>query len=527
MSPRKEIALMIHLTEPPDKALWGAYSRNLEASKLSFDIYVNCRSSEIAAAVIRTFGLKVRISIDETNKGMDLGGFFMSVLTARKACLEYDFAVKLHGKQEVAWMRKLSDPLVGSAAAIQHLSQVLKREEVGQVFASSVIHVPKKVFPDRLFLSNSVSVDQNFFDLTAPVEDGILDSLGLSLKRSDRFFMAGTMLGLKWQVLQRALPSHTIQSVLQALNSPRTYDVNWFALMSRNSAHEPHLNLPGNSLLAHHSPGYMPDGQVEHGWERVLCYLAPALGYETMLVGARYHEEQFMSEWLTVTTRRSCMDEESGTCLRDAAAGECLLTPAYMLSNCKFACICLHGEHGYADVQALSTDLFYFYNVLQRSRLKGPFKFVADAYQNIIECVEGGFHAEFAKDTLLHSPVTISKDTRISSCSRVLSLHSGNQLHLGRDGILRLQDRSYRLIWSSSTTILPTPREERSFILQIINTKRTSARLTIQNAATGEVVWQSSTFLHSARQSARLVVEDDEPCVRLFNSHGEIWAQCE
>lgn len=534
LSIRKDLALMMHFSNVPDFPTWKKYIRNVDASKLSYDIHINCRTSEIASRAIRVFGSHVKVTLDAENKGMDIGGFFVSILSARKACLEYDFVIKLHGKENTGWLHRLVDPLIGSPMRIRHLSQVFKYEEVGQVFASPKIQTTKTSFPERLFLSYGLDQDIRFFLVTAAVEDGILDSLGLSLKRSDRFFMAGTMLAFKWQLLQQALPSNKLLSEVLIMNSPKTFDANWFSLMSRNIAHEvSQLKLPGNSLLAHHSPGYMPDGQLEHGWERVLCYLSSALGYETKLIGASNGEEQSFSEWLTVSTRKLCFDVDRGSCLRDAGAGECLLTPAYMLSRCKSSCICVHGESGYPNPTKIRDDLEYFIDILHHYRSTGPFSFVASSYQNILDCNPGVYAStnppspNSNKDTLLQSPFILSKKNVFSSCSRVLSLQSGNQLHLGRDGILRLQDRSYRLLWSSSMMKTPRPRqEERGFSLSIINTKPKLACLTIQGISTGDVYWQSSPFEHREHRFAKLVVEDKKPCVRLLNDYGEVWAQC-
>ena len=476
----------------------------------------------------------MKVTLDADNKGMDIGGFFISILSARKACLEYNFVIKLHGKEDTRWLNMLVDPLIGSPMRIRHLSQVFESEDVGQVFASTKVQTTETDFPERLFLSYRLDQDLRFFLNTAAVEDGILDSLGLSVKRSDRFFIAGTMLAFKWQLLKQALPSSKLRAELLIMNSPSTFDANWFSLMSRNIAHEDsRLTLPGNSLLNHHTPGYMPDGQLEHGWERVICYLSSALGYESKLIGSSNGEEQSVGvgEWLTVSARKHCFDVDSGECLRDAGAGECFLTPAYMLSRCKLACKCIHGGSGYPDHARLRGDLRYFIDVLHKSRSSGPFSFVASSYQNILDCtpdlLASSSSPSWNKDTLLQSPFTFSKGKVFSSCSRVLSLHSGNQLHFGRDGILRLQDRSFRLIWSSSMVRKPGWRDEESgFTLSIIHTKRMLAHLTVQGKSTGEVFWQSSPFKHHEHRSAKLVVEDNKPCARLLNDHGEVWAQC-
>ena len=279
----KNAAILINLGQEVNLPLWDRYVRNIEVSGISSDIYVNARSIEIVKSALSVFGLRTKYTIQSVNMGMDIGGFFISLMNSRSVCTKYDFIMKLHSKRDTKWMRKLVDPLLGVPSALRHLSNLFKRHDTGQVFVINTRPDPERGFPERLLLSFELG-DTETLAVNTVLDDKILASLGIDFKRTERFFMAGTMFALSHDLLTRILPSSKLSSFLFTLNTPTTFDAHWFSLMTRNCSAASELELPGNSLFAHHKPGYLPDGQKEHGWERVLSYLSPALGLQTYVM---------------------------------------------------------------------------------------------------------------------------------------------------------------------------------------------------------------------------------------------------
>jgi len=516
----KRLALFVHLGQSFDRRLWEHYSKVVKVSGYSFDVYCNTRSIKLAKSALRIFGHETKLTLQEENSGMDVGGFLISLLASYRMCAKYDFVIKLHSKREGKWLQDLAHPILGTVSALHSIARAFDDAEVGQVFAQSGRPDFASHFPQRRFLSFELG-DRAYFGVTAAIEDGIIDVLGLNIRRSHRVFMAGTMFALRWSVITKALDPDSVAALLDALNSPVSYDANWFSVMSRDLLRSQNsevlFDLPGNSLSGHHQPGYLPDGQAEHAWERVLCYFAPALGYKTKLQynerNAWMHIDLFehiqaivRSDKLRSSRNQYCDDVDDGYCLKEAVTGECLLTPTYTFHRCSNACKCVHGKSGYPSSTQMWHDLDYFLKIVHPHRKAGPFRFVAYSYESVIECVEEGL--ELAVEI---SPVRIHPQWELSRCSRILSRTSGNQLFLGADAVLRLNDRHYMQTWTTPMAAIG-PRERRTADLRV-SQPDWLGHATLQLVSKTKIAWETKPF--KLDKTTLLFVDDNELCFRV------------
>lgn len=525
------MAILIHMGDVFDGDVWEPYISNFLQSGLTFDIYVNVRTFHDAEQIYERWGFEVEISIQLGNVGMDIGGFLTSLLVLQRKCVTYLTVFKLHNKEDPLWTARLLNPLVGSAPSILSTVGLLRRNDVGQIFAGSELDINAN-FPERTLLSYGLG-DINFFGLSIVAEEKILKFLGLELDLQRRFFVAGTMFAMRASVLVDTFDRHSIHHILDSLNSPLSVDVEWHSMMSRYD--EIKKGDPGNSLHGHHLPGFYADGQIEHAWERVICYLSPAFGLDTYFRSDR--EERYTSlstlwrdvellpngnGW-NVFSRKHCLSFRGpGDCLKKAIMGECILSPARMFRECYKACRCVHGESGYPTQPSLS-DQLHTMLLLHRQRVIGHFHEVSSAYEHVIHCLgrkergSGNMRRLPGEVNLIFAPVIVSLGWKVNACTRIISRISGNGLFVSAEGRLRLEDESFAGAWSN----LPSPNiNERYWYLEFSDMLERGVgqlRIMAEGDAGQVVAWHSAPFALHGNTDFKIDVLDDFVCLRILS----------
>ena len=236
---------------------------------------------------------------------------------------------------------------------------------------------------------------------------------------------------------------------------------------------------------------------------------------------------------------------------------------------CKAACLCLHGETGYpradllraalepvnensllrysikfvlantlptietkhsniAEVQykirpgntiRTGLDIFFY---MHSHRVRGPFRFVAQSYRNILSCVNVWNEIPF-----LFSPIEVHDKWELSSCTRVVSSTSGNQLHLGNDGVLRLQDRAYNLGWNSTNRVEERTVSQYSLSIRVIESKKAQLQVSSISPTINMSIWNSVPFPWRPNELLHLSIDNSRLCVRLSNSIRDVWSVCD
>jgi hypothetical protein len=380
--------------------------------------------------------LNAYITVEQRNRGMDLEGFFNSLLAAQKICRRYDIILKLHSKHKIKFIHEILDPLLGTPQRVTYLSRHFDTPQVGLVIGSPTGHNSWKHF----FSYSSGQIE--YFAFTLPLENEILRHLNLELPLSRRYFVGGSMFAVRGDILFDFFTENTVEQMKSYINDEESLDANWFGVMSRtyeNSMrlrlHTTYMDLPGNSLYAHHQPGFLPDAQFEHALERVLTYLVIVSGLKSYVYQTKLGKTictPFESSITPASYRfdmSSCLKQTlKPICLQKAFSGECLIQPASTRQACKLECKCLHSPTG-----RLRDQLLYFRSALVPHQLAGPFEAVNQQAKHILACLESPHGSR-----LLHffwAPVYINSTWTLNTCSRVVA-SDGSQLLLGTDGNL-------------------------------------------------------------------------------------------
>ncbi len=562
----KDVAVALHIGDTFDKEVWETYYHNLLSSGLSFDVYCNVRTFVLASQVAKVFREHLKVTVQLENRGMDIGGFFLALLALRQGKTEYGSIFKVHAKQDPFWRQELLDPLIGSPEAINKVVDTLRSKAIGQVFALRREVNAEAIFPERLFIAYALGDVLNF-GLTAYWQDELLKEMNLNLPLSKRFFMAGTMLAFKGAMLQKIFDGVDLYTLYAQLCTPNSFDTNWHGIMSRQytSDGESEISVSvraANSLSRHHQSGSLSDGQIEHAWERVICYLAPATGYESVTLVAenvQTFKEASIDMLLSNTERarqgfwwryfdfNECMagNDDTGACVVKAAAGECFIQPQMMRHTCDRSCRCLHGSSAYPD----RTDIPRQFDVLKtvhRSRVNGAYFAGAHAYGHLLHCL--GYTPEGDPDLngmveTIFTPVSIYIGWSVRMCTRFMS-RKGNQLFLGADGLLRLHDAKFESQWIVGTSIadkfmdsehvhylkMMTDEHDNNVGFLRVTTSSNDAEdnTRVPGLPLHRTLWQSESFSLHNSQDFRLEVDDEVLCFKILSipAGQPVFSQC-
>ncbi|CAL6332723.1 unnamed protein product [Bathycoccus prasinos] len=181
-----------------------------------FDIWKKCRN------------LHPIYTLQRNNAGMDIGGFFNSMLAISQRCRIYKLILKLHSKEDQNWLRNAVHPLVGNSAAVATLLNTFLNEsnKIGIVAGLPTHPFNCSVkLSDRLFFGYALG-DIDHLSSTMPHEDKILEKFGARVPRHKRMFHAGSMFGINGVMLSEVLPAEKIKknngSYYRRLNSSKT-----------------------------------------------------------------------------------------------------------------------------------------------------------------------------------------------------------------------------------------------------------------------------------------------------------------
>lgn len=140
----KDFAIFIHLY---NISLWEeiySFVKNLEPFKLNIDLYVNIATNETGL-----FDTKVYIDLEKKikncrmfhniyithsdNRGMDIGGFFISYIKMLDLGNRYHQIIKIHSKTNDNWRYAMLYGLLGNYTIINNNFNLMKRTEVGML----------------------------------------------------------------------------------------------------------------------------------------------------------------------------------------------------------------------------------------------------------------------------------------------------------------------------------------------------------------------------------------------------------
>lgn len=255
---------------------------NLQGCGRPYDLFVNLTEgrfdTQVATDIINK-QFPTAVIITSENRGMDIGGFFRVlpyVLKGNAAGLPYAYVLKLHTKSMKTWRRALINPICGSTLQVQHILQLLETlPKIGMI--GSKYHLYRELYMRK----------PNFHYLQK-----LTDRFKIPYK--DCSFIGGTMFWIRMQVLEKVFKQVDCSSLLAQLNTPTTFDPYWYLLSYRDQGvntieeAEAHFKSYGEKVgryrncmdaRDHNSLRYLPDGMMEHAYERFFGLIVQSCNY--------------------------------------------------------------------------------------------------------------------------------------------------------------------------------------------------------------------------------------------------------
>ena len=255
---------------------------NIRFANIPFDLFVNLVEGKVdvtsATGLIKT-AFPGAVIVTSENRGMDIGGFFKVLPLVLSGEQKYDYILKLHTKSAQWWRRKLIMPICGNPYQIRYCLQTLKANpKVGMIGTSQHLYTEiKGRRPNHHYLE---TLSQKF-----------------KLPLTSFHFIGGTMFWIRVSILDKALQGQDLESLRQELNTPETFDPYWYLLQYRDdnvktvTEAQEHWDRHGqkagrfrNCLDAREkgSQHYIPDGMLEHAYERWFGWIVKHAGQTVM-----------------------------------------------------------------------------------------------------------------------------------------------------------------------------------------------------------------------------------------------------
>jgi hypothetical protein len=257
-------------------------ARNVHLAGVPFDLYANLATGKVdeaaASALIREAYPQAVVRTSE-NRGMDIGGFLKLLPLVMAATPAYDYILKLHTKSDLRWRRSLIVPICGSPAQVKLCLGTLQRQPLIGMIGSArhLYREPRFRRPNYHYLQQLTT--------------------HLQLPYIDCPFIGGTMFWMRASLLKRVFEKHDLNALWSQLNTPETFCCNWYftnyrdrgvtTLVEAQRHWEVHGQKAGryrNCLDAreHGSTHYIPDGMLEHAWERLFGLIVRVRGLQVI-----------------------------------------------------------------------------------------------------------------------------------------------------------------------------------------------------------------------------------------------------
>lgn len=226
---RRPFAIMVHMF---NISLWDDifnFINNLESFNIDIDLYVNLSVNDneeldkqeysLLKEKINNTKIFKNIFITESdNRGMDIGGFFISCCKMFDMGLKYDSIIKIHSKTNDSWRFAMLYALLGSEKIIKHNMELIKNKSIGMI-GNNVLSI-----------NNVLSVNRRSYKYIFTYMDyfNIKDTTNLG------HFVPGTIFWIKGDVIEM---NFTKELILKCYNE---FEQNYCGSLINNREGKPH-----------------------------------------------------------------------------------------------------------------------------------------------------------------------------------------------------------------------------------------------------------------------------------------------
>ncbi len=226
---KRPLAIMVHLFKIN---LWeniSEFIQNLEEFNLDIDLYVNISVNDkqelskpdytiLKDKIKKTKLFKNIYFTDSDNRGMDIGGFFISCCKMYDLGLRYDSIIKIHSKTNDSWRFAMLYALLGNEKIIKNNLKLLANKTIGMI-GNNVLSI-----------NNVLSVNLRSYKYIYTY----MDYFKIQKKTNLGHFVPGTIFWLKGDVLEK----HFTKKIL--LKCYYEFEQNYCGSMVNNREGKPH-----------------------------------------------------------------------------------------------------------------------------------------------------------------------------------------------------------------------------------------------------------------------------------------------
>lgn len=262
------VAVMFHVGNSIPVAEMLRDINNLRLAQVKHDLFVNLVEGKVdvkAMTSLIKLNYPSAVIVVSENRGMDIGGFFKLLPLVLKG--SYTYILKLHTKSMISWRRSLIVPLCGSVYHVQHNLRTLAGfptvgmlGATGHLYRELPLRKPNFYYLQRLAKEFKIPYPRPFH------------------------FIGGTMFYVRVSVIEKAFSGLDLEVLWAGMNTPQTLDKYWYLINYRDKGvttveqAEAHFLTHGKKAGRFHncldarekgSMRYIPDGMIEHAYERL------------------------------------------------------------------------------------------------------------------------------------------------------------------------------------------------------------------------------------------------------------------
>lgn len=226
---RRKLAIMVHMF---NISLWDDiynFVNNLENFNIDIDLYVNLSVNEpqdlekkeykiLKEKINKTTLFKNIYFSDSDNRGMDIGGFFISCCKMFDMGLRYDSIIKIHSKTNDSWRFAMLYALLGNEKIIKNNLKLMRNREIGMI-GNNVLSI-----------NNVLSVNQRSYKYIFTY----MDYFNIKETENLGYFVPGTIFWIKGDILEKHF---TKELILKCYNE---FEQNYCGSLVNNREGKPH-----------------------------------------------------------------------------------------------------------------------------------------------------------------------------------------------------------------------------------------------------------------------------------------------
>jgi len=211
--------------------------------------------------------------IKVNNTGYDIGGKLVALEYLKRNKINYNYILFLHSKSNHNVRQKYFDPLIKNVYRIKLIKQLITEPDLYGIFPNCIYYSENNI--------NAYEYDKLYYN----------DFLNYLNIKEYKVFSEGNCFICKKYLLDYIFDDN-YKLFYNILNTENSFDANWFKIYYNYDNHSneecfykyTNENLYGNNILLHEKKDSLPDGMIEHVFERIWINVIKCLNKKYLIL---------------------------------------------------------------------------------------------------------------------------------------------------------------------------------------------------------------------------------------------------